>query len=82
MQRLQKQRRHAKIYAEVQAAAVGQHAKEPQRHQYSLAREAAHADDGELDAERAQAGAPQLQVARRLEGGWPPRWGNEPDALA
>ena len=39
--------------AEEHAAATRHHAEELQCDQHSLAREAAHADDGKLDAERA-----------------------------
>ncbi len=47
--------------------------------QSCLAYEAAHADDGQLSAQRAQRAAPQLQVARGLEGRWMPRYRDEPD---
>ena len=58
-----------------------QYIEELEEREHGLARKAAHADDRQLGAKRAQRAAPHFQAARRPVRRWLPRWQNEPDSL-
>ncbi len=76
-QRLNQQRGQTQI----QTATVDQDSRVAQRYQNCLASKAAHADDGQLRAQRAKRAAPLLQVTLRLVRRRLPRRRDKPDAM-